>query len=163
MKIIGYSILALLIPVSFAAWMFWWPDLTQPAWMCLVTLVLTGLLVWAAHQKLRSMGAFEDHALTLFLAFVYLVLPVGALVLLLNRSIGHDPVVTHQVVMDRFPDQPDGTRTAWIFLWTGKDVQKIKVTPSDPLYLCSPQDSVALVHVTGALGFEYLDHVDRLQ
>ncbi len=163
MKILIPILLALLLPVSVAAWMFWWPDLTHPWWMVLVTCVPTGLLVMLAHRKLKTFKALEDHGLTLLLAAVYFFLPAGALLLLINRTVPHTPTTTHQVVMNRFPPEPDGSSKAWIFLWTGKDIHKIQVTPSDPLYLCRSSDSVVLVHVTGPLGFEYLDHVDRLQ
>lgn len=158
-----FTLLALLLPISVAAWMFWWPDLTRPWLMGMVILLVTSLVVWVVSRKWKKNPALEDRSLSLFLAGVYLILPMGAFLLGLNQAFPSHPRVTRQEVMDRYPETVDGSHNAWIFLWTGEGIHKIKVTPSDPLYLCRPLDSVALVYVTGSLGFEYLDHVDRLQ
>lgn len=155
--------LALLLPLGVAIWVLDFPSLTAPWLFGVPTAILVALGTWPFAEWLKRIPHLEDRLLSIFLATVYLIIPAGALVLLLNQSIDLSTRTVNQVVMNRFPETPDGSSIAWIFLWTGNHVDKMKVPSSDPLYLCMPGDSIKIRFAQGLLGLEYRDHVDRIQ
>ncbi|MEZ5031649.1 MAG: hypothetical protein R2787_09635 [Saprospiraceae bacterium] len=156
-----YILLALILPLGVAVWAMYLKELSQPWWLLIPIAVFVTLSILPLVRYLRRIPALEDRSLSVFLGVVYLLIPAGALALLLNRMVAIDSHVDHLEVMDRFPDQPNGDPDTWVFLWTGQDILRIKVSPDDPLYLCQPRDTVSLQYATGLLGLEYLEHADR--
>lgn len=161
MKKFIYIVLALILPLGVAVWVILLPKLTHPWLVVLPIIVFVALAILPVVGYLRRVPALEDRQLAIFLAVIYLLIPSGALALLLNRMGAMSTREEHLEVMDRFPDQPDGDPDSWVFLWTGQDILRIMVTPDDALYLCQPHDTVSLHFATGLLGLEYLEHADR--
>lgn len=163
MKYALIFLLALLLPLGIAVWIFLLPDLTAP-WLALFpTAGIIALGSWPIHRLLKRIPHLEDHALSFFLAVVYLIIPAGAITLLLNQSLDWSARTTRQAVVDRYPRKPDGAHDTWIFLWADDHIEKWKVSPADPIYLCQPGDSVEIHFFRGLLGLEYRDHADRIQ
>ncbi len=162
MKYALFILLALILPFSIAIWVYLFPPLTAP-WIGLLPMaILVALGTWPVARWLKRIPHLEDRSLSIFLATVYLIIPAGAVTLLLNQSISLAKQSESQVVMNRYPATPNGSTNAWIFLWTGNHVDKMKVSSSDPLYLCVPGDSIVIHFSRGLLGLEYRDHVDRI-
>lgn len=155
--------LALILPLGVAIWIQLLPVLSSPWFIFLPTSVLVALATWPVAKWLKRKPHLEDRSLSIFLATVYLIIPVGAITLLLNHSANLNSRTERLVVMDRFPKTPNGATNTWIFLWTGNHIDKMKVSSSDPLYLCMPGDSIEIHFAQGLLGLEYRDHVDRIQ
>ena len=155
--------LALVLPLGMAAWVFFLPDLANPMAFLILTVALACFLIWPVKRLLVQVGNLEDLSLSLVLAFVYLLVPSGAVILLVNQSMGRTNRFETHVVMDRYPRLPDGGEQSWIFLWAEDHIEKMRTSPSDPLYLCQPGDSVRLQYIGGLLGLEYRDHAYRVQ
>ena len=98
-----YILLALILPLGVAVWAMYLKELSQPWWLLIPIAVFVTLSILPMVRYLRRIPALEDRSLSIFLGVVYLLIPAGALALLLNRMVAIDSHVDHLEVMDRFP------------------------------------------------------------
>jgi hypothetical protein len=149
----------LTLPLAVWGIVAWTTRHTHP-WF--VVAVALGVLILLAVGLYASMPGwyqrYRDARIAVASIAFLMILPAVALLSglnLLGKQVSRVEVWELSESYNRGPS--DGV---YLFLWTGNELHKERVTVADPLARAVPGDQIRLDYRRGLLGFEYLHHAD---